>query len=69
MAPHELQTLLDELYDKHRSNSLGHVATYIPELSSVSPDEFGMCVVTADGRVFEAGACDRLFTIQSISSR
>ena len=66
-APHELQTLLDELYDKHRANCGGHVATYIPELSKVSPDEFGMCVVTANGQVFEAGACDRLFTIQSIS--
>ena len=66
-APHELQTLLDELYDKHRTNSEGQVATYIPELSKVPPDEFGMCVVSANGRMFEAGACDRLFTIQSIS--
>jgi glutaminase len=66
-APHELQTLLDELYDKHQTNSEGHLATYIPELSKVSPDEFGLCVVAANGRVFKAGACDRLFTIQSIS--
>ena len=66
-APHELQTLLDELYDKHRTNSEGNVATYIPELSKVSPDEFGMCVVSTNGQVFEAGECDRLFTIQSIS--
>ena len=66
-APHELQTLLDELYDKHQTNSEGHLATYIPELSKVCPDEFGLCVVAANGRVFEAGACDRLFTIQSIS--
>ena len=66
-APHELQTLVDELYDKHRTNDEGHVATYIPELSKVCPDEFGMCVVAANGLVFEAGACDRLFTIQSIS--
>ena len=66
-APHELQTLLDDLYDRHRTNSEGQVATYIPELSKVSPDEFGMCVATANGRVFEAGECDRLFTIQSIS--
>jgi glutaminase len=31
------------------------------------PDDFGICIVTADGQVFEAGDCDRPFTIQSIS--
>ena len=66
-APHELQTLLDDLYDKHRINSDGHVATYIPELAKVPPDQFGVSVVTAQGKVFEAGDCDRLFTIQSSS--
>jgi glutaminase len=36
-------------------------------LAKVSPDQFGVCVVTAGGRVFEAGDSDRLFTIQSSS--
>jgi glutaminase len=45
----------------------GEVATYIPELSKANPNDFGICVATADGRVFEAGTCDRPFTIQSIS--
>jgi glutaminase len=40
-APHELQTLLDELYDKHQTNSEGHLATYIPELSKVAPTSSG----------------------------
>ena len=31
------------------------------------PDDFGICIVTADGQVFEAGDCDRPFTIQSRS--
>src|SRR5215510_2341377 len=66
-APHTVQTLLTELHEKHRSNSEGHVATYIPELGKVNPEEFGLCVVTANGQVFDAGDCDRLFTIQSIS--
>ena len=61
-APHELQTLLSDVYDKHRDNTSGNVATYIPELSKVNPDEFGVCVVTANGQVFEAGDCERLFT-------
>ena len=45
----------------------GEVATYIPELSKADPEHFGVCLVTADGRTFEAGDCDRPFTIQSIS--
>ena len=66
-APHEVQTLIDDLYTKHLATDRGEVATYIPELSKVNPGAFGISVVTADGRVFEAGDCDRPFTIQSIS--
>ena len=66
-APHELQTLLDDLYETHRRNSDGNVATYIPELSKACPDKFGLCVVTAAGQTFEAGDCDTPFTIQSTS--
>ena len=65
--PHTLQTLLGDLHDKHRNNSEGNVATYIPELSRACPDKFGVCVATANGQLFEAGDCDRPFTIQSIS--
>ena len=57
-VPHTLQTLLDDLHDKHRSNSEGHVASYIPELSRACPDKFGVCVATANGQVFEAGDCE-----------
>jgi glutaminase len=45
----------------------GEVATYIPELGRADPDDFGVCVVAADGRSFDAGDCDRPFTMQSIS--
>ena len=63
----ELQTLVNDVYEKYLSDTRGHVATYIPELSKANPDDFGVCLVTADGRVFEAGCCDQPFTIQSIS--
>ena len=66
-APHELQTLLGELHEKHRGNTAGNLATYIPELTKVCPEQFGLCVVTAGGQIFEAGDCNQLFTIQSIS--
>jgi glutaminase len=63
----ELQALVDDVYQKHAGLNEGAVATYIPELSKADPDSFGVCVVTADGQVVEAGDCDRPFTIQSIS--
>ena len=64
---HELQVMIDTVYEKYLPHTTGEVATYIPELSTADPDAFGVCLVTADGRTFEAGDCDRPFTIQSIS--
>jgi glutaminase len=58
---------LNELHLRHRSNHQGAVASYIPELSRANPDWFGICVVTADGQIYEIGDYDRLFTIQSVS--
>ena len=63
----EIQALVDQLQARYALVDEGEVATYIPELSKANPDEFGVSLVTASGRVFECGHCDRLFTIQSIS--
>ena len=63
----EMQALVERVYAKYQPLSDGEVATYIPELSLANPDDFGVCLVTSDGRVFAAGDCDRPFTIQSIS--
>lgn len=67
MEKHRIQELLEELHQNYRTNDAGEVATYIPELGKADPEDFGICVATADGRVFETGDADRLFTIQSIS--
>jgi glutaminase len=45
----------------------GEVAQYIPELATVDPQQFGISVALADGRVFSAGCARELFSIQSIS--
>ena len=63
----ELQALVDDVYEKCATLNEGAVATYIPELAKADPDAFGVCVATAEGQVFEAGDCNRPFTIQSIS--
>ena len=45
----------------------GKVASYIPELANVAPDQFGMAVVNIDGAVFSVGDATKRFSIQSIS--
>ena len=45
----------------------GKVASYIPELASVSPHHFGMAVVTIAGDVYTVGDARKPFSIQSIS--
>ena len=64
---HELQRLIDDLYVEYRSLTDGQVATYIPELAKASPHDFGICIVTEDGRTFEVGDCDQPFTMQSVT--
>lgn len=65
--------ILESVYADIRPNiGLGAVASYIPELSRVPKDRFGMALVpmgqaaTADPAV-TAGAADERFSIQSIS--
>ena len=67
MDQHELQTTIEELHDRYRPHTQGEVATYIPELAHANPNDFGIAIVSAEGRVFETGECDRAFTVQSIS--
>ena len=54
---HELQPVIGQ----------GRVASYIPELAVVSPDQFGMAVVTIRGEVYVVGDAHTAFSIQSIS--
>ncbi|MEO1650936.1 MAG: glutaminase, partial [Pseudomonadota bacterium] len=45
----------------------GAVATYIPELACVDPNQFGIAVALPDGRVITGGDGETPFSIQSIS--
>lgn len=45
----------------------GIVASYIPQLASVNPDQFAISVALPDGSVYSAGCAQTLFSIQSIS--
>ncbi len=58
---------LHELHARFAELREGNVATYIPELAKADPNWFGICLVTSDGHVYEAGDSRQAFTIQSIS--
>lgn len=68
MYDSSMQKILDDI-----SSSLltlpdkGRVATYIPQLALVDPEQFGITVALEDGRTFSAGNADTPFSIQSIS--
>jgi glutaminase len=58
---------LAALLERFASLDDGAVATYIPELARSDPKQFGICLVTPDGAVYEAGDTQVPFTIQSMS--
>jgi len=62
-----IQDFLEHLHSQCVTNDDGEVATYIPELAKADPNWFGICIVTANGAVYEVGDTRQEFTIQSIS--
>ena len=44
----------------------GTVASYIPELSKADPDDFGICIISKEGKIDCAGDFDKPFTMQSV---
>ena len=68
VAASPFRTQLNALYEKYLPVTDGRVADYIPELAKAEATTFGIAVVhTESGEVFEVGACDKLFTMQSVS--
>lgn len=62
------QHILDTIYQEIQPLlSQGKVATYIPELSKVSPQKFGMAVVGLDGSSYTVGDARHKFSTQSIT--
>ena len=62
---------MDRLLEKVVSDcrvytSQGHVATYIPELAHVAPDQLGIYLISNDGQECCAGESGVQFTMQSV---
>jgi glutaminase len=63
----QVQTLVNQAYEKFKSNTEGKNADYIPELGKVNSNYWGVTAVTTDGQIFTAGDVNVPFSIQSIS--
>lgn len=64
----DLQTVVSDIAaEMAQRPDRGEVATYIPELAGVDPNQFALVVVDADGNVAAGGDADVPFSIQSIS--
>lgn len=63
-----MQNLLNDISAQASAEpDKGNVATYIPELAGIDPNQFGIAIALADGQVFTAGDADVPFSIQSVS--
>lgn len=62
------QKIIEDIYtDVKNSRDSGKVASYIPELGTISPDNFGINLITIDKKSFGIGDYNKKFSIQSIS--
>jgi len=62
------QLILDSICDEVKDLlPKGKVATYIPQLSAMSPLQFGIAVYCLDGRTYTAGDARTRFSVQSIT--
>ena len=67
-TPHPaIETGLTDVFERCRTQTQGKVATYIPELATMPPEQFGLALATIDGKLSTRGDADSEFTIQSVS--
>ena len=63
----KIKEIITEIYEEVITNKSGEVADYIPQLSQVNPDLFGISVCTIDGYKFDIGDTKEEFCLQSCS--
>lgn len=63
-----MQDVIDEAVNRGRAFTCeGKTASYIPELSKADPNQLGISITLADGRIISSGDYSSEFTVQSIS--
>lgn len=62
------EKIFEEIFrDLQKKEDKGEVATYIPELASVDPNQFGVYLKTVEGNGYSFGDAEKQFSIQSIA--
>jgi len=67
LTDQQINKVLKDAYNKFKNDDSGKNADYIKELAIVDSKIFGISIVTADGKVYEAGDTEAVVSIQSIS--
>lgn len=62
-----IQSVLNDVYNKYKNYHKGSNASYIPALKNIDSNLFGIAVVTVDGKVWTVGDANKSFAIESIS--
>lgn len=57
-TPDLIESLVAEAFEQFRTETAGSVSQVYPALARVSPDRFGISVVTTTGTAYEAGDAD-----------
>jgi glutaminase len=64
----KMQKIVDDIAAQMSSKTdKGTVASYIPQLACVDPEQFSISVALPDGSIYSAGCAQTLFSIQSVS--
>ncbi|MDQ5921742.1 MAG: glutaminase [Pseudomonadota bacterium] len=66
-ANDDYQPILNQAYQKYKSDNKGKVASYIPSLAKYSPQLYGIVLATADGKIYTVGNTQAKFPLESLS--
>ncbi len=67
LNPSNIESVLNEAYNKFKDLKEGKNADYIKELANVDPNIYGIVIVTTDGKVYTKGDITSMVSIQSVS--
>jgi glutaminase len=62
-----IQEIVNDIYEKLKTNNNGNVASYIPQLAEVDPNKFAISICFVDGKIINFGDYEDYFCLQSCS--
>jgi glutaminase len=67
LEPFAIDRVLLDIHTAIRDDKTGAIADYIPELTKIAPDAYGIAIATTSGKLHTIGDATMPFTIQSTS--